>query len=289
VNGRDERRHAPGSEPAWNEWWYVDFARDDGLGGFMRLALYPNAGIAWYWAYVVVPGGPGPIVVRDHEVSLPRGDALEVRAEGLWSEHTCETPFEHWTYGLEAFGVRLDTPGDAYRGEIGERLAVGFDLEWEVRAPPYDEGGGRYEQAGTVHGDVLLGPERIEFDGTGLRAHGWGPVDPWVAGASHASFQTATGDAFGFSPPRGWQWRGGATAAPLDRVAIEARAGEDGIPHAARLVVADAFDVAVDVLATAPVPLGAGLRLPRALCRFELDDGATSGVGWAEWVQAVEP
>ncbi len=56
-----------------------------------------------------------------------------------------------------------------------------------------------------------------------------------------------------------------------------------------RLVVTDAFDVAVDVLATAPVPLGAGLRLPRALCRFELDDGATSGVGWAEWVQAVEP
>ena len=35
---------------------------------------------------------------------------LEVRADGLWGELMCETPLEHWSYGLEAFGVALDDP-----------------------------------------------------------------------------------------------------------------------------------------------------------------------------------
>ena len=52
----------------------------------------------------------GPVVVRDHEVPLPR-QGLEVRAEGLWCELWCETPLEHWTYGLEAFAVQLDDTG----------------------------------------------------------------------------------------------------------------------------------------------------------------------------------
>src|SRR3954447_21508889 len=133
----DERRHAPGPAASWTEWWALDFARDDGFGGFLRAALYPNRRAAWYWAYVVTPESGGPIVVRDHEVSLPRNENLELRAEGLWADNTCETPFEHWTYGLEAFGVRLDDPADALAGEIGERLPVGWDLEWELLAPPF--------------------------------------------------------------------------------------------------------------------------------------------------------
>ncbi|MDQ1521837.1 MAG: hypothetical protein QOI55_2910, partial [Actinomycetota bacterium] len=64
---RDERRHAPGEQVGWSEWWQLDFARDDRFGGFVRLALHPNAKVAWFWAYVVTPGHPGPIVVRDHE------------------------------------------------------------------------------------------------------------------------------------------------------------------------------------------------------------------------------
>ena len=90
--------------------------------------------------------------MRDHDVPPPR-QGLEIRAEGLWCELFCETPGDHWTCGLEAFAVRLDTPDDALRagGEIGERVPVGLDLEWE--APEI------------VHGDVLVGREQWTIDG----------------------------------------------------------------------------------------------------------------------------
>jgi hypothetical protein len=148
--------------------WLLDFvgdipdSADDSIAGFVRLELREAERIAWYWTYLVgVPGIAGVIVVRDHEVLLPR-QGLEIRADGLWAELTCETPREHWTFGLESFGVRLDDGADALRPgeEIGERVAVGLDIEWEVGAagPP----------AGVVHGDVLVGRERFELDGTGF-------------------------------------------------------------------------------------------------------------------------
>jgi hypothetical protein len=133
----------------------LDFARHDGFAGFVRLELRPAENIAWYWTYLVgVPGVPGIVVVRDHEVPLTR-QGLEIRSEGLWAELWCETAGEHWTFGLEAFGVRLDDPDEARRegGEIGDRVAVGLDLEWET--------------PDIVHGDVLVGRERWTIDARG--------------------------------------------------------------------------------------------------------------------------
>ena len=80
----------------------------------------------------------GRIVVADEAVPLPRPTAgLEIRADGLWASLLCETAFEHWSLGLEAFGLRLDDDavGDdppAWADLVGERLPVGFDLEWEL-------------------------------------------------------------------------------------------------------------------------------------------------------------
>ncbi|MCU1465163.1 MAG: hypothetical protein QOG50_213 [Actinomycetota bacterium] len=146
--------------------WLLDFvAGDPGeeVAGFVRLELREHEEIAWYWTYIVgFPGVDGVLVVRDHEVLLPR-QGLEIRADGLWAELTCETPREHWTFGLEAFGVRLDgtDAGEFLRadGEIGERIAVGLDIEWEVGAggPP----------RGIVHGDVLVGRASVAVDGVG--------------------------------------------------------------------------------------------------------------------------
>jgi hypothetical protein len=146
--------------------WLLDFAASipaggDGIAGFVRLELREAEPVAWYWTYLVgVPGVEGVLVVRDHEV-LPPKQGLEIRADGLWAELTCETRGEHWTFGLESFGVRLDAPAEALRagGEIGDRVAVGLDLEWEVgpTGPP----------RGTVHGDVLVGRARHEIDGPG--------------------------------------------------------------------------------------------------------------------------
>src|SRR2546430_9297722 len=180
----DDRRNEPADGLYWNESWYFDFSRADGTGGYVRLGLYPNQQVAWYWAYIVSPEH-GLVVVRDHEVPLPRADALEVRADGLWAECVCETPMEHWGLGLEAFGVRLDEPGDAYQGEIGERLPVGLELEWAAATPVYDypypdeTRTAHYQHAGIVHGELLVGRERIAFEGRGEREHSWGGRD-WV-------------------------------------------------------------------------------------------------------------
>ncbi len=137
--------------------WLLDFARADGFGGFVRLDVPEGGGPATFWAYLVgVPGITGVIAVRDPEVPRPR-QGLEIRSEGLWAELYCETPGEHWTFGLEAFGVRLDDPDDAAApgGEIGERVAVGLDLEWEA---------GDADGGGLVHGEVLVGRGRYEIE-----------------------------------------------------------------------------------------------------------------------------
>ena len=154
--------------------WLVEFATGDGPAGFVRLDLRAGERYAWYWAYLVnIEDVGGVIVVRDHEVPRPR-QGLELRAEGLWAELGCETPGEHWTFGLEAFGVRLDDPRDALRagGEIGDRVAVGLDLEWE--APDI------------VHGDVLVGRGRWPVDGRGRFVPGHRLRDEIVAGEPRA-------------------------------------------------------------------------------------------------------
>jgi hypothetical protein len=121
----------------------------DAVEGRVELDL-PDVGLVRYTAEFTGPAvGPGFVVVRDDAVPRPRGRALEVRADGLWTEMTCETPGEHWSFGLEAFGLRVDDPAET----IGERLAVGYDLEWE--APD------------VVHGELLLARATIPVDAIG--------------------------------------------------------------------------------------------------------------------------
>ncbi len=134
VDRADERRHDPGSAAGWEESFSFDFAAADGsLGGYVRLAVRQGDGRAWYWAALVERGSP-VVLVRDHDVELPPGRSLEVRASGLWADMTCETPLEHWTVGLEAFGVSLDDPAEAFGAERGDPMALGLDLEWEATA-----------------------------------------------------------------------------------------------------------------------------------------------------------
>jgi len=296
----DEGHHEPDAGLYWNESWYFDFSRADGTGGYVRLGLYPNQQVAWYWAYLVSPA-LGLVVVRDHEVPLPRGKALEIRADSLWAEFVCETPMEHWGLGLEAFGVRLDEPGDAYRGEIGERVPVGLDLEWEAASPVYDypypeeHPGAHYEHAGVVHGELLVGQERIDFEGRGERDHSWGDRDWWVWGWHWTSFQVGTGFAANvvkadeLDTAWGYVWAG--ETRPVEHMMLETRLGADDVPTAARYVIDHELEVDVEVLAAAPVPLvapdGRRSRFPRALCAYTTSRG--TGAGWCEWLQVGLP
>lgn len=298
----DEARHDAWENEWFNESWYFDFANDNGVGGYVRLGLVPNKGVAWYWAYLVSPEF-GLVAVRDHEVPLPKGKALEVRADSLWAECVCETPMEHWGLGLESFGVRLDDPADAYRGERGERIAVGLDLEWEAMTPvydyPYPDGhlGAHYEHAGVVHGKLLVDDAEIPFEGTGERDHSWGERDWWVLGWHWTSFRIGDSMAINFVQPQGFDValgyirRPGEDLEPVTTARVETHFGAEKIPTAARYVINNDLEVDVEVLAAAPVPLIAGDgrtgRFPRCLCRYTTAEG--SGVGWAEWNQVGEP
>jgi hypothetical protein len=132
--------------------WSLEFADDRGTAGSFSLTLPDDATPASFSARLSLPG-VGVVVVEDDEVAPPRGEQLVVRAEGLWAELVCETADEHWSFGLEAFGVRFDDEHEAATTDRGERVAVGFDLEWET--PNH------------VYGEILLGRRQIEFDGTG--------------------------------------------------------------------------------------------------------------------------
>ena len=301
MKAGDERAHEPGAADGWWETWHLDAATDDGIGLFVRLACAPALGVAWWWTYLIFPDLPGPVVVRDHEVIPPR-QGLEIRADGLWGELTCETPFEHWTYGLEAFGVRLDEPGDALRGEIGERMPVGLDIEWEVETDandPHERPVGwpvrGYSQAGSVRGEVLLGRARIELDAAGHRSHTWGvprfDAPAYTAWMHAADVETAfamlgDGRLDGYVAPRD------APARRVSSLRGEARLGSDELPASARFVVDHELEIDVEVLGLAPVPLGGtgGVHplLTRALCRFDAGESAAGvrriGNGWASWL-----
>lgn len=249
----DERRHVPGPGAHWEESWYFDFVTPDAsFGGFVRLGLRAAEGRAWWWT--VLAGDGRPLVsVRDHDVDLPTGRSLEVRASGLWAEITTETPFEHWSVGLEAFGVALDDPAEAWLGERGDPVAVGLDLEWEATAVPdeaVDPPAPGYSQPCSVHGDVLLGDQRLTIDAKGWRAHAWGDRDWWSTG----------------SPT--------AIVGHLD----------DGTP-----VTSADHDLRILTTTRAPVlitaPGGRVSRLDRSLCRFETPTGQR-GAGWCESVEA---
>ena len=243
----EEGRHPPGPGRQWEESYGFDFAAADGsLAGYVRLGLRPEEGGAWYWAAVAGPDR-ALVLVRDHDVPVPRGRSLEVRTSGLWADHTCETALEHWTVGLEAFGVALDDPREAFGGERGDLCPLGMDLEWEAVDAARDGVGG-YEQWCTVHGEVLVGAERLEVDGGGWRTHRWGDRDWWAG--------------------EGWSWAGGG-------------GGVDVVTDADGLIVSATVDGRpAPPVAHAPVsipsPDGRRSRLDRALCRLE------PGLVWVE-------
>ena len=239
-----ERRHPGGPES-----WSFDFATADGaLGGFVGLTIWART--AWYWAALVGRRRPY-LLVRDLEVAAPRSPtSREIRSDGLWADVNCETPFEHWSLGLEAFGVALDDPDEALGAERGDRTGLGLDLEWEA-VSGVAGGHGSYAQPCAVHGEILVGGggrvETLALDGYGWRRHAWGAGVDWFAPAA---------------------WLGGRLdgGAPYSAEGDDARAG--------------------GVLLRAPLRLERGARtatLERALCRF-LTPSGEGGLGWCESV-----
>jgi hypothetical protein len=310
VAKADEGRHDPGPEQLWSESWYFDFCAPDGsIGGWIRIGLYPNlaatgTGACWYHAVVCGPGRP-TVAVVDQEVPLPKAPSLEIRSHGLWAEHIGTHPLDRWQLANEASGVAVDDPAELYRpdGARGDLVPMGLDLEWETQGEPYHYAWTtRYEVPCVVHGEILLGRERIELDGYGQRDHSWAPRDWWAFGWVWTAGRLDDGTrfhgsdvrspdgrvGFGYLQPPGGGVVPAAWPDPRDgTVHAEEELGADGLPTTASVSIAG-LDLAVEPIGWAPVlltgPDGQVGRFPRAMCRFTAADGRT-GFGWTEWNQ----
>ncbi len=298
VAAIDERRHEPGPDQLWSESVYFDFFSPSGdVGGWVRLGIYPNLGVAWYHALLVRPG-QATISVADLEVPLPKAGSMEIRSNGLWADHICETPLEHWTVANEAHGIAVDDPADLYAdAPRGDVVPIGFDLEWETTGAPYHYvHTTRYEVPCKVHGEILVGDERIDFDGWGQRDHSWAPRDwwsvqwVWTAGRLDDGLRFHGSDirvpdldiGFGYAQP------GDGSVLGTNAVHATEELGAAGFPTAATVDIGG-LALTMEPLAFGPAWLTHGAqqdRFPRAMCRFTAADGRT-GLGWTEWNQPL--
>lgn len=297
LRGSDEHRHLPGTDVSWGESWYHDFAASDGTyGGWVRLGLYPNLRVAWYWAAFVRPGRPLVLISDTTAPCPPRDGPLSLRTERLTTDWECVEPLMAWrirgegrarTYTIPAEVFRPDSVGD---GDVDVR----YDLEWRAAAVafPYTATT-RYEQAAWVQGDVAIDGEHVDVYCPGQRDHSWGNrvwSFPWLWTAGHlpdshwfhgvrtlipggSSFQT------GFLVEPGRDLQG------IDTVDVAYEVDPDDLPVRAelrlgRLVVRATPELHAPVLI--PSPDGVASRFARALCRFERADGEP-GRGWIEF------
>lgn len=207
-----EGPHRSGSSSAWSETWEFRAATDDrALAVAVAFVRRPAEGRVSYRAVLLGRNRP-PVVVVDHDLAPPRV-GLEVRGPGIWADHICEEAHSHWTLGLESFALALSGPDDMLDQERGDLVAFGFDLGWEADQAPVPLAGASsgdpakrsarrsesgdsdrgYHTTGTMHGEILLADERIEFVGSAARIHRWGTgpaLLPWWSLGDEAGFGT---------------------------------------------------------------------------------------------------
>lgn len=301
----DERRHDPEGSELWNESYYLDwFDEEASIGGYVRIGFVPNfdglgRGSVWYWACLVEAEGP-LVTVIDHDVTTPRDPrSLEVRHDGLWADHDIPEPLERMTCSLESFAVRLDDPADVYHGARGDRVPFGFELEWHTdRAaylwPPVTP---RYEIPCRVEGRVMVGDRIVEVNGWGQRDHSWGAARDWWSttwcwSAGRLDDGTRFHAVGGIDPTNNLGVSyvlppGSTQFAEAFGVDIDHVGGREGLVESAQLRFGD-LALGVEPVAWSPVllvsPDGRVGRFPRALARFEAEDGRR-GVGWIEFNQ----
>ncbi len=199
----DEERRVPGPDPDWAEGHRVSmFDPDGGVGITFEVSVHPRLRGARFVAAVVRPDTPAVVLIDESIPFPPRG--WEIRTSGLWADHNCETPNEHWSYGLEAFALAIDVPDQLLHASVGDRVPLGWDLEFESAEAPRSLTEG-YSQQGLVHG-MLLGPHPpLEVEGPAIRRHWWGRPDgsswqssdqvgdPWGGSIQQAFVPTAVG------------------------------------------------------------------------------------------------
>ena len=287
----DEGRHEPGPEPAVGRVVVLRLLRRRRVGrrmGAARPLSEPRCGLVPRVRRRPARARSSPSPTSRCRCRAAPG--LEIRTHGLWADHTCETPLDHWSVGNEAFGLGVDEPAALYADvPVGDRVPLGIDLEWETDGIPYHYGATtRYEIPCKVHGEVLVGDERLDIDGHGQRDHSWGVRDWWQFGWCWTSGRLDDGTRFHGSDIRipgvdvGFGYVQGRRRD--DHHQRRRRRGGHGRRRPSRRTVTSRS--ATSALEIEPIAFGPALltwngkvsRFPRAMCRFAAADGR-SGPG----------
>jgi hypothetical protein len=300
IDPADEARHEPDTEQFWNESYYFDFHDEEGtLGGYVRIGLYPNLGVTWYWACLV--GAERPLVTTiDHRAPVPGSPSLDLAGRQFSANHTCEDPTRRFRVGVEANALVFDDPAAVYGPLEGRHTPLAFDLTWETDGP-----GGyqftqltRYEIPCHVRGRIGVGDESIDFEGHGQRDHSWGVRDWWTTVWCWNAGWLAEGTRFHSVSPRtldgddipfaaGYVQPPGEALQPIASSRAREEVDENGLPTAGRIEVGD-LTLEVTPRYFSPVlltdPDGRVSRFPRCLARFA-DASGRQGFGWIEWNQ----
>lgn len=146
-----------------------------GVSGLLRLEVDPTVMIARA-GVVLEPSGQPLVALVAEDLPVPaRG--LEIRGPAVWLELVCETPLDHWTVGLEAFGVAIDDAEPITADTRGVVTPIGLDLDLDTVEPGPTSERGALRIPIRVHGEVLIGSGGHEIDGGGVRWRG-GPDVP---------------------------------------------------------------------------------------------------------------
>ncbi|HET9896427.1 MAG TPA: hypothetical protein VFQ44_15990 [Streptosporangiaceae bacterium] len=294
LTSEDEQLHPPGPEQLWNESYYFDFAASDGsVAGYVRLGLYPTWRRCWYWACAVRPGAATAIVV-DNAIPLPCGRSIQT--ESISASQEISRPLESAYVALDADAVVLKDRAAAY-GDLTAlpSIRLAFELEWVTFGGVYPYRMiPRYEIPCRVTGTIRIGADRLTVDGWGERDHSWGVRDWWKTSWLWSAGRIGDGTAF-----HGMQANNAPLISPSFTVTPEGRLrrltgfsaatdfGPDQFPRRSTMRLSGTCIAAVP-LSFAAVglisPEGQVSHFPRALCRYEVDDGK-HGYGWTEWNQ----
>lgn len=293
----DEFAHESGAETFWNESWYCDFVdAGQGIGGYARLGLTPNEGVAWVTALLCGPDRP-TVAVIDFEVALPT-DPFLLRTNAFEFRHDVVTPLQTYRVQLRGTGHSYDDPAALLRGESGRPVEVAVDLEWSTAGAPYQyRVTPRYEIPCTVTGTVAVDGDRITVDAVpGQRDHSWGVRDwwgmDWVWNALHLDDGThlhGVDIRLPGAPPLSVGYVQSAAAGLTETTSVTARASfaDNGLPQTTAITFnPGALDVEADIRAHAPLrltaPDGRVALFARSWVSVTASDGRT-GVGWIEW------
>jgi hypothetical protein len=306
VDPADESRHTPDPDDLWNESYYADFVHEDGTwGGWLRLGLYPNRQVAWWTAWIVGQDWPGVCSV-DYTVPVPAGSGLVAEAAATRIEIDLRQPLEFFRVAARAPGQVFEHPEDVYAEAPGTAVELAVDLTWQTDGVPYHyDVTTRYEIPCLVSGTVTIDGEVRHLTGQGQRDHSWGVRDWWAFGWCWSSGRLDDGTRVHLADIRAPGFRfgagyvqsapGAAGVHPIATLDVTEEVGDHGFPTSARLTIAAGtgatgveLGITVTPLAYGPVLLrnddGRTSRFPRALVRYEADDGRV-GLGWIEWNQ----